>query len=302
MWRLSKATITESHLSDIADAIRAKLGVATTYKPGQMAAAISSIPSGGGSVTVESLSVTENGTYTAPTGKAYSPVTVNVSGSGDIPLLTEAQWEALSTAQKQAYGLVAIQQANSGFNRGSLVNGADYAPFGVFNTGTGATSASMTIAAAGSYSLYAIALNSEASSYQLNLAASQNGSPLTDSFDIQHSYESSGTNRRNYRISKFDFTAAANDSISIALTNYSGYSAIVYAVVQSLWDTFDKAISTADTQASGSNTTGGMVIYGTFNGLQKAGTINVQEYMAGTTIATENPGSNYQSAYIFWFV
>ena len=33
---------------------------------------------GGGGTTVEALSVTENGTYTAPSGKAYSPVTVNV--------------------------------------------------------------------------------------------------------------------------------------------------------------------------------------------------------------------------------
>ena len=33
-------------------------------------------------ITVESLSITQNGTYTAPTGKAYSPVTVNVSGGG----------------------------------------------------------------------------------------------------------------------------------------------------------------------------------------------------------------------------
>ena len=38
--------------------------------------------SGGGGVTVEALSVTSNGTYTAPTGTAYSPVTVNVSGGG----------------------------------------------------------------------------------------------------------------------------------------------------------------------------------------------------------------------------
>lgn len=37
---------------------------------------------GGSSVTVEALSVTANGTYTAPAGKAYSPVTVNVSGGG----------------------------------------------------------------------------------------------------------------------------------------------------------------------------------------------------------------------------
>ena len=36
-----------------------------------------------GRITVESLSVITNGTYTAPTGKAYSPVTVSVSGGGD---------------------------------------------------------------------------------------------------------------------------------------------------------------------------------------------------------------------------
>lgn len=36
--------------------------------------------SGGGDITVESLSATENKTYTAPTGKAYSPVVVNVPG------------------------------------------------------------------------------------------------------------------------------------------------------------------------------------------------------------------------------
>lgn len=36
---------------------------------------------GGSSVDVEPMSVTENGTYTAPAGKAYSPVTVNVPNS-----------------------------------------------------------------------------------------------------------------------------------------------------------------------------------------------------------------------------
>ena len=68
-------------MTDIADAIRTKLGVQTTYTPPQMAAAILDIPTGG-DVDVEQLSVTANGTYTAPTGKAYSPVTVNVSGGG----------------------------------------------------------------------------------------------------------------------------------------------------------------------------------------------------------------------------
>lgn len=36
----------------------------------------------GGSVIVEPLAVTENGVYTAPSGKAYSPVTVNVPSGG----------------------------------------------------------------------------------------------------------------------------------------------------------------------------------------------------------------------------
>lgn len=40
---------------------------------------------GSGDITVEPLNVTENGTYTAPEGKAYSPVTVNVEG-GSVPL------------------------------------------------------------------------------------------------------------------------------------------------------------------------------------------------------------------------
>ena len=41
------------------------------------------VTSGGGGAVVQPLSVTENGTYTAPSGvDGYSPVTVNVSGGG----------------------------------------------------------------------------------------------------------------------------------------------------------------------------------------------------------------------------
>ena len=50
-----------------------------------LASAIGSIPSGS-SITVEQLNVSANGTYTAPAGKAYSPVVVNVSASGSKTL------------------------------------------------------------------------------------------------------------------------------------------------------------------------------------------------------------------------
>lgn len=74
-------TTLASLFSDIADAIRAKTGGTDDIVADDFPSEISNIPSGGGDITVEPLSVTVNGTYTAPTGKAYSPVTVNVSAS-----------------------------------------------------------------------------------------------------------------------------------------------------------------------------------------------------------------------------
>ena len=53
-----------------------KLG--TTNIPGVRVAG-----GGGSSVTVEALNISENGTYTAPEGKAYSPVNVNVPSGWD---------------------------------------------------------------------------------------------------------------------------------------------------------------------------------------------------------------------------
>ena len=82
---MSKVLVNESSLTGIANAIRSKNGETTTYKPSEMAAAITAI-SGGGEPTIEALSVTSNGTYTAPDGvDGYSPVTVNVPQDGGPP-------------------------------------------------------------------------------------------------------------------------------------------------------------------------------------------------------------------------
>ena len=47
---MAKGLVTGTHLTNIANAIRAKLGVQTIYQPSQMAAAIESIPTGGSNV------------------------------------------------------------------------------------------------------------------------------------------------------------------------------------------------------------------------------------------------------------
>ena len=90
-------TINDTHLTSIADAIRNKYlesgvdimddnGEAPKYKPSEMATAINNLPKGS-EIVITALNVTENGTYTAPTGvNGYSPVTVNVpTGGAGIP-------------------------------------------------------------------------------------------------------------------------------------------------------------------------------------------------------------------------
>lgn len=78
---MSKDLVEHSTMSAIAQAIRAKLGVSTTYKPGQMAAAIGSIET----PNLESLTVSANGSYSPTSPKnGFSSVSVNVAGGGAV--------------------------------------------------------------------------------------------------------------------------------------------------------------------------------------------------------------------------
>jgi hypothetical protein len=80
---LSKVLTDESNYAAIASAIRAKGGASRTLRPEEMAAAIRNISGGGGGAAViESKTITENGTYTAPSGvDGYSPIMVDVPNS-----------------------------------------------------------------------------------------------------------------------------------------------------------------------------------------------------------------------------
>lgn len=74
--------LTNLSASNIVSGITVKVGDSTDD---DCVTSVTGTASSGESTTIEALNVTVNGTYTAPSGKAYSPVTVNVSGGGGDP-------------------------------------------------------------------------------------------------------------------------------------------------------------------------------------------------------------------------
>lgn len=85
----SELTALNGYILGAYDEINTKGGTVPANKNmANLATAIGSI-STGSSTTITPLSVTENGTYTAPTGTAYSPVTVNVSGGESVGIPRE---------------------------------------------------------------------------------------------------------------------------------------------------------------------------------------------------------------------
>lgn len=92
-------------MTTVADAIRAKGGTTAPLSfPEGMVEAINAIETGGGGAdpVINPLTITENGTYTAPSGvDGYSPVTVNVSGGirGTEVIITSAVTSALELAK-----------------------------------------------------------------------------------------------------------------------------------------------------------------------------------------------------------
>ena len=83
---MGQVLISESNLTNIADAIRTKSGTTSKYTPSNMATAILNIPGGGSTPTIESLSVTPSATtqtFNSSSVDGYKPVTV----SGDSNLV-----------------------------------------------------------------------------------------------------------------------------------------------------------------------------------------------------------------------
>ena len=75
--------------------------------------------------TIDNAYLKVDGSWVSLIGQSINDVD---TGGDATPIMSVAEWDALSTEQKQAHGYVGLLMSESGFLRGSLVYGADYVP------------------------------------------------------------------------------------------------------------------------------------------------------------------------------
>lgn len=86
---MSKVLVTEQYLTDIANAIRTKNNLQTTYKPNEMATAIQNLPSGGGvNINNQDKTVTPSATQQIITADSGYTGLGNVTILGDNNLIS----------------------------------------------------------------------------------------------------------------------------------------------------------------------------------------------------------------------
>ena len=97
---MSIVTIDDSYFTDIANAIRGKNGETTTYKPNEMAAAISAISGGGGDWQVAAISTV----YDATTNKTIIPLTNYIDiNTDDFLLFAAGKYSETSSSPYQVF-------------------------------------------------------------------------------------------------------------------------------------------------------------------------------------------------------
>lgn len=111
---MAKVLVSESNLTNIANAIRSKNGSSNTYTPAQMAPAILAIPTGGGSSTLWNINITqsEHQTISVTTSFSKSGTSSYTIGSSDTPTVVAT----VTPDTGYVAGAASVQQSGTTFN------------------------------------------------------------------------------------------------------------------------------------------------------------------------------------------
>lgn len=130
---MAKVAITEQYLTDIADAIRNKTGLSSTFLPAEMAPAILTISGSGGITPTGTISITTNGTYNV-TQYASASVTVptgsTISNQNKSVTPTKAQQQVTYDNGYTGLGIVTVNAIPANYiiptgNKEITENGTD---------------------------------------------------------------------------------------------------------------------------------------------------------------------------------
>lgn len=332
---MAKVLITEGHLADIADAIRAKLESEDTYMPGEMAEAIMEIETGiiptgtkqiaaNGThdvtqyasanvqvpntyVAADEGKVVSNGALVAQTGTTITQngtydttendeVTVNVSGGGAV----------LQSKTVVRNGTVTPDAGYDGLSR-VVVNVPSTGPIAPIIR-CGMTKGSMTqtldLSSVNAEKLIVVAMNGDTDNKTLGTHVETLSSTLTGTTLDYHQYSATGDNRMNYRIDAYDLTDVTDLEISLTDGWVDEHTAFAWALIGTGDFVIGKVMTTLEAATTGSNSQSGSVLFGTMNGSGagiSGGAVYSDIYHKGDTVATDDPGSGYMGSYIIWF-
>lgn len=290
---MAKVLITEGHLADIADAIRAKLESEDTYTPGEMARAIMEIETGYPEPT-GSMSITENGTY-------------NVKDVASAVVAVPTSEPVLQSKTAVRNGTVTPDVGYDGLSR-VVVNVPSTGPIApIIRCGMakGSMTQTLDLSSVNAEKLIVVAMNGDTDNKTLGTHVETLSSALTGTTLDYHQYSATGDNRMNYRIDAYDLSAGVSD-LEISLTDgwVDEHTAFAWALIGAGDFVIGKVMTTLEAATTGSNDRSGSVLFGTMNGSgagSSGGTVYSDIYHKGDTVATDDPGSGYMGSYIIWF-